>query len=79
MANGILNWFNGLPSEGVEITANDSGSVKYWFNGLPSEYYFIAVAAGNIKSVSGVAWASVKKVSGVAEASIKKLVGITAN
>ena len=31
-------WYNGLPAEGVDIAANDSGTCKYWFNGLPNEY-----------------------------------------
>lgn len=38
----MKNWFNGLPGQGIIISANDSGVITYWFNGLPSEY----VAAG---------------------------------
>lgn len=48
-------------------------AVKFWYLAIEAE------AAGNIKQLSGVAWASVKKVVGVAEASLKKVAGISAN
>jgi hypothetical protein len=39
--NAIKYWFNGLPSEGVEISANKSDTIKFWFNGFPSEQVFV--------------------------------------
>lgn len=35
-------WENGLPSQGVEVSANDGGTLKYWSDGLPLVYYFIS-------------------------------------
>lgn len=34
----MKNWENGLPSEFVEVTANDSGTMKYWADGQPSKF-----------------------------------------
>jgi hypothetical protein len=42
MANEMKNWENGQPSAGVEVSANDSGVMKYWADGQPSKFLFPA-------------------------------------
>ena len=37
----LKNWSDGLPAEGQNVAANDSGTMKYWGNGLPSQYIFV--------------------------------------
>jgi len=37
MINEMKYWIDGLPSEGVDIIANKSGTIKYWIDGLPAE------------------------------------------
>lgn len=61
----MKNWIDGLPSEGAEIAANDSGTMKYWFAGLPSQYIFVSAAppAGtNMQINIGDVWKDVSDV-----------------
>lgn len=48
-------WFNGVPFEGLNITANDPGTVKFWFNGVPVDFIFPAAAAvGGTMKLAGM-------------------------